>query len=497
MDETTIDLREIIQIIKKRRVYIAKICILFTLVALIASFIIPPTYQGEVLLRVKQPQGLADSLLASLPMDNPLATRQLMMTYAEILTSRTVVQELIDTTQSAKNKSDIPTYEDMLKRIRTQEVKDTEILKVDVLAPSPEEAKRVANTLTQIFLNRITMLVRSEQKIVREFIGQRLNDSKKELSQAEDSLEEYKQREKIYEPQEEGKALIDKLAAIDKLSADNRVSLAASGANLASVNQQLGEEKAGFVADNPLIQQYKAKLAELEVERVGLLQEYTEKNPRVLAVQAGIDDTKSRLNDEVAKVISAEAPSMNPIHLGLLQAKMQSEAEIGAFTAQKQAIDKILAENQGIVEQLPAKQKGLVKVMRNANVAQEIYIMLAKRYEEARISEVQEPTDVQVVDAAVTPEKPVTPRKVLNTVVGFVLGLFFGIGRAFLKEYLNRSICTAKDVQLFLNLPVLGSIPDFNRDAAPRRKKGMFNWLKGILARKKQLARQAGKEVSP
>ncbi|QDR82025.1 GumC family protein [Sporomusa termitida] len=464
MDETTLDLRDIIKTLKKKRKLIIGTFLLFVSLAVVVSFLIPPTYEAETAIRVKQPKGLASSLLSDLPTGNPMGTKQLMSTYAEIIKSRTVVQEVIDKTQADKN--EIPTYENMLKRITTQPVKDTEILNVKIQAGSPEEAQLVANTLIEVFLGRMTALVRGEQSTVKEFIGQRLKDSKAELEQAEAILQKYKEEQKVVDPSQESKALLDKVAGIDKLAAENRVALAASQAKLASTRQQLGSQHQGVVADNALIQQYKAKLTELEIELVSLSANYTDQHPQVVAIQAAIKETKAMLAAEIGRVVNAEAPSINPIYQGLLQSQIQAQAEIAVAGAQKQAIDQIIQEGSQEVAKLPAKEQGLIKVARDANVAQEIYIMLAKRYEEARISEVMEPTDVQIIDKAIAPENPIKPKKVLNVVIAAILGLFVGTGIAFFTEYINKTIRTAEDVKQYLDLPVIGSIPDFDSDTS-------------------------------
>ncbi|AJQ26009.1 GumC family protein [Pelosinus fermentans] len=463
MEETTIDLKDIIKTLKKRRGLIIKIFTGMVVFAVAISFLVPPTYEAETNLRIKQPKGLANSLLGDLPMGNSGATKQLMSTYAEILKSRTVVQAVIDKTQTdGVSEEDIPTYEQMLKRITTQPVKDTEILKVKVTAKSPEEAELVANTLVNTFNERMTYLVRSEQTGIREFIGERLKESKKELEQAETVLEKYKREQKIVAPEEETKAMVDKFAAVDKLAAENTVAMSAAQARLGTAKQQLNKEKPGFVADSPLIQQYKTKLAELEVNLVSLSSKYTEKHPEVMATRAAINETNSKLSSEISRVITADAPSMNPIHQGLLQSQIESEAEIAARTAQSQAIKGIMTSSEQDLNKLPAKEQGLAKVMRDANVNQEIYIMLAKRHEEARISEAMQPTDVQIIDVAIAPEKPISPKKTLNVVIAAILGLFVGTGIAFLLEYMNKTVRNADDVQQYLDLPVLGSIPDFD-----------------------------------
>lgn len=481
MDETVLDLRDIVRIVTKNYKTILIVFLSFVVIAGIASFLIAPTYEAETTIRVKQPKGLASSLLADLPVGGSGNTKQLMSTYAEIMKSRTVVQSVIDETQQDKEKTS--SYKELLGRITTQPVKDTEILKVKVQANSAEEAQQIANILVEKFIQRITYLVRSEQSTVREFIGERLAAAKQDLEKAETTLEEYKRNEKIVAPDAETKALVDRLSAITKLKADNTVVLASAQAKLASTQQNLSQETVGFIADSPLIQQYKVKLAELEVNLVGELEKYTEKHPQVIAARAAITETKVKLNTEIARVVSAEAPSGNPIHQALLQGKIQAEAEIAVANAQNEAIDRVLTDSEKELTKLPAKEQGLARVMRDAMVAQEIYVMLAKRHEEARISEVMAPTDVQIIDSAISPEKPIKPKKMLNIVIAATLGLFAGTAFVFFREYLNRSIRNAEDVQYYLDLPTLGNIPDFENDArlAPKpgrweRIRQLFNW---------------------
>jgi uncharacterized protein involved in exopolysaccharide biosynthesis len=185
---------------------------------------------------------------------------------------------------------------------------------------------------------------------------------------------------------------------------------------LSLANQQLENEKPGFVADNLLIQQCKSKLVDLEVELVGMMRNYTTNHPQVLAAQAEIDEVKRQLGEEISRVVNVEATSLNPIHQGILENKLKAEAELIAALAQKQALDAIVVREEAILTRLPVKEGGLARVMRDSMLAQEIYIMLAKRYEEARITEAMQPTNVQVVDSANLPQRPRAPNHGLHSV---------------------------------------------------------------------------------
>ena len=495
MNETTLDIRQIVKTLKKRKGLIGKIFFLFVLVTTVVSLLIPPTYEGELLLRVKQPKGLANSLLGDIAGGSPMATKQLMSTYAEILKSRVVVEKTIADNKIGLDKDDkdakLAKYQDFVKQVTTQPVRDTEILRVKVTAPSQREAMLWTNSLVDNFLERITALVREEQSTVREFVGERLKEARRELDRAESALAEYKMTQKIAAPTDETKAIVDRLSTANQLLAQNEVAIAAAQGKLASARRQLGSQNAGFLADGPLIQQLKGKLTELELEQAKLLQLYTEKHPRVTAVRAAISETRKKLNQEVARVVNAEAPAANPVHIGVLQARIQAEAELAAGGAQRAALQKVLADGEAELAKLPTKEQGMGRVMRDALVAQEIYSMLAKRFEEARISEVMQPTDAQVVNPAVEPEERIRPRRSLNVAIAAILGLFCGLGAAFFLEYMNRTIRTADDVKEYLGLPVLGAIPDIDKAGshhAPTSGELAQTWqrIRGWLGRAEQ-----------
>lgn len=469
MEETTIDLKEVLRILRKRKLLILRFFVGFLLVALAVSLSWPPTYESESALRVKQKKGLGDSLLGDLPTGSSSATKQLMSTYAEILKSRTVVNALIEEMYGEMPENKKPTYGAMLSRITTQPIKDTEILKVKVTAKDPQEAAKLTDTLVAIFNGRLTELVRTEQKAVRGFIGDRLGDSHKELEQAEIALEKYKSEQKILDPEEETKAFVDKISALDKLSATNKVAISAAQAKLSAAEGQLAGQNAGFIGDNPTVQKYRDSLVEQEVKLVELTQRYTEKHPEVIMTRNKIGEIRQGLQTEIQAVANNRAPSTNPVYMGLLTGRMQGEADLAAAAAQQQAIEKAMAEGEADMAKLPAKERGYVRLLRDTKVAQEIYVMLAKRHEEARIAEVMEATDVQLVDKAVVPDKPIKPKVVLNTLIGALLGLILGLGIAFAMEYINRSIRTDEDVQRYLGVPVLGRIPVFDRPQEKER----------------------------
>ena len=462
MEENSIDLRELLTILIKNLRKICAITASFLVIAVFYLLIASPVYESDSLLRIKQPQGLGSSLLDAVPGANTAATAQLMSTYAEILKSRSVIEPVIQQTEKPNDDGKYPGYDGYVKgHITTTPFKNTEILKVTVNARTPEDAQRANELVVEGFLDRLTGLTRAEQKATKEFIAARVAESKIELHNAESALQAYKEKNKIIDPSENTKVIADRVVMVDKVKAENRVNMATAQSRLSAINEQLGGA-AKATADSTTIKEYNKKLAELEMTKVGYLNKYTDKHPKMQEINNEITSTREQLQAEINKVAALQAPSDNMVHQGLIAGKFQSEAEIAVAQGKEQALAAIEKENSQAIGTLPSIEQGYLRVARDANVAQEIYIMLAKRLEEAKVAEVMVSNEVQVVDTATLPEAPVKPRKMLTLALALLLGLMAGSGYVLAYEMFNRKIRTTEDIQSYLGLPVLGSVPDMD-----------------------------------
>ena len=459
--EITIDLRDLWNVLKKNTATIRKVTIGCVAAAVVYLIVVPPTYESTALLRVKQPKGLGSSILEALPTGNPMASKQLMSTYAEILKSRSVVVPVIEATSKDGDKkiNTNAVYDGFVKgRIITAPLKDTEIMKVTFKANTAEDAQKGNKLLVEGFLNRLTELERGEQKTTRQFIEERINTSKEELQAAESVLTEFKKEHKLLAPESQVQLAAEKLTLADKLRAENQVALEAARARNNAVKAQLQNNTAS-IADNATISGMQAKLAELEAERVSYLDKYTDKHPRVIEVNKEIANMRKTMDAEFKRVAEMMVPSSNPVHQGLLADMFKSEAEISVAQSNLQAVKALENKYNNDVATLSEVEQEYLTLLRDVTVSQEIYVMLAKRLEEAKVAEVAVSTEVQVVDEPTLPDRRVAPSRSKTLVLAFLLGILGSSGFVIARELMNRTVKTSEDVENYLGLPVLGQIP--------------------------------------
>lgn len=86
------------------------------------------------------------------------------------------------------------------------------------------------------------------------------------------------------------------------------------------------------------------------------------------------------------------------------------------------------------------------------------YTTLVQSSEQMRLTASQSTDTVFLYESAQTPQKPVRPRKLLNTALAGIVGAMLAVGAAFLMEYLDDTVKTPDDVSRLASLSTLGMI---------------------------------------
>lgn len=473
--EQIIDLKDIAKILIRKRktiINVTGICILLGGAYLVVT---PSTYQSTAMLRIKQTQGLGNSVLSKETGYSDAMARQLMNTNAEILKSRNVVEPVITAIEGEG--STAPTYEEFVKnRIETKPYKETQLLQVSVTGKSPEKAQEANQLLIDSFLNRLADLSHVEQKTTREFLQKRVVTAKAELSEAEQKLQQFQVDNKIYSTNDQMKGLTDKITLIDREKAQNKLDLETAQAALGSINADLGSAGAS-IADSSTVQAYKAQLANLEARKASYAGKYTDSHPDMKEVNDQIDKARAGLQQEINAIISQQAPSSNAAQQGLLADKFRNEAALAVAQSKEVALADLDKANEDAMKALPEKERGYIQAKRDVDVAQDIYQMLSKRLEEAKVAEVMVPNEVQIVDAPTLPEKSIAPRRVLIMLASAVIGLLLGCFYTLVQSFGNRKVQTSKDVEDMLQVPMLGIIPNHSKTVREEPNNKVLRWL--------------------
>lgn len=433
-EQDTIDVKKQGQVMLQARKQLFMIVAGCTLAAMALSFVLPKEYESTVLLRAKSQKQNGISLQAAAAL-SVLGTNVQSPTqgYIELMKSRNVLDPVIaklDLPEEKKEKLDNKSFaKSNLKIVNT---KGTDLIEVTGIGRTPEEAQQIAGGVIASFQRILTQLNQSEQSLMVKFLKERITIAKKEMEQAEQNLEGFRQNKKIFVPEAQSKAAMEKVLGYDKRLAEQRVQNQSNQVKLREIEGQLAKQNASIraykLADNETIQKMRNSIISKEMALVELRQRYTDKHPSVVLAQKEIEELNQKLKQEVANAVQAGTTSLNPIHAALLGQKVALETELAVGESVIGGLGKLQGDAEQEISNLSSDGLTYIGLERQAAVTREVYTVLVKNYEQTRIQEAMESMDIQVVDEADLPKKPSAPKKMLITAIGGVLGIMAAFG---------------------------------------------------------------------
>jgi tyrosine-protein kinase Etk/Wzc len=157
-------------------------------------------------------------------------------------------------------------------------------------------------------------------------------------------------------------------------------------------------------------------------------------------------DSESRAILETSARLKAQV-SAKEIQLGSMRAFVTAQnPEFRRVTEELASLRNELAKLEGgragPDQPSGSNKAGLenIQLMRDVKYYQMLYELLAKQYEVARLDEAKDPSLIQVLDAAVEPERKIKPKRAMIVVVTTVLAAFAAIAWALISDAMQRAM---------------------------------------------------------
>ena len=353
------------------------------------------------------------------------------------------------------------------KAFKVEGVKKSDVIDISFKHKDPHMAANVVNNLVHFYLDRHLDLHKSPQSY--KFFQEQSRILKNKLAQAEERLKAVKRQHNVTSLDEEKSLLLRQ--EVDLHTALNQtLSQEAETENrIREIRQQLaatpktiphGEE----TDHNPyLISTLQARLVELELKEKELLSKYTEQNRLVRNVRDNIQMVREKLAMQETKRYGKSRSGLNVTYQRLQQELFRNQAELRALKAKKHTQSGQLSGYKKKLEKFNRIEVELNGLKHEIDMDRQNYRLYLTKFEESRISnamDTEKIANVSLIEPAHPPLKPVSPKALLNMVLAVFLGGFGGLGLAFLLEYLDDSLEKTDDVEDYLQLPVLASIPE-------------------------------------
>jgi uncharacterized protein involved in exopolysaccharide biosynthesis len=132
--------------------------------------------------------------------------------------------------------------------------------------------------------------------------------------------------------------------------------------------------------------------------------------------------------------------------------------EGATYAKKRDRLLKALNENQADLASLPTVERELQLRQADVDVASTTYGTVAKELKDAEISADAMP-EARLISPAFVSRLPSHPRRDLFLGVSLFTGLLVGVALAFFLEYINRTARGISDIEDFVGLKVIGTIP--------------------------------------
>lgn len=188
-----------------------------------------------------------------------------------------------------------------------------------------------------------------------------------------------------------------------------------------------------------------------------------------------VENQLSELAMREADLAERYRPS-HPNYQTLLRQRAQLVAERDRLNAQ--------------VSELPETQQEVLRLSRDSQVNQQVYVQLLNQLQEMRLVKAGTVGNVRILDAAMLNPGTIAPRISLITGVSGLIGALLATLLIVVRLLLSRAIKTPEQLEE-LGLPVYATLPDSGEQAGlterirPRRSKKTQEVFRGLLAIKK------------
>ena len=466
---TELSLRDYVRIVLVRKWVVLAIFIAFVAASIYYIKTTPPVYESQILLmRSTTPASLPASIIGL-----SVAPEVWDKSQELLLKSSSSVAEIQQQLQTKCLMASAVELELEIEQIAenisiTAYKESSSILQLIAKANTPELAQALASATAEVYIAKITEFKRIELSQGVSFLKQQMDRVEENLQKAEQALNDFRDKENlIFTSNTVSGGLLDKLGSLqtEQIQTENEIEM--TDAQLQSVQELISEKKkyaqsSSVTALSPQIDQLQSRLIDLELTLNTKLETLTEKDPEIIAIQQKIDVAQKQLKSEFDRLLTEpDVVTFDPISelQGLMQQQVQLNVTLKGLerkaTLVAGRIEKFKVEHPELV----AKQVELTRLERQTRVHEQTYMLLMNKHEEMLLLEQMKTSGLQIINEADLPKVPISPKKKQALVIGFVFGLSLGIMVAFFLEYLDDSIKRKEDVERFLELPVMGTIP--------------------------------------
>lgn len=323
--------------------------------------------------------------------------------------------------------------------------RNSSMLNLSLQGPNVMQATDYLNALMKEYIQSSLDLKNQTAANTVKFIDDQLSGIVDTLRFAEQSLQDFRSRNKVINLSAEGSAILNEIDRLAQENALNDMQLQYYDylQNYLKSNENLANIMAPstMAIGDPLLTSLITELTRLASEKTSLEYSARENSPALLKVNMLIKDNQERLYENVKNIIANAKLKQTDINRQIIRLNRR-------------------------IQDLPATERQLATITRKFELQNSIYTFLLQKRAEAGITKASNMPDQMIIDEARSDAaNKISPKNAENYTIGFILGLMLPLVIIFLKEFFNHTIREKSDVERLTDIPILGTIGHNKRES--------------------------------
>ena len=342
-------------------------------------------------------------------------------------------------------------------RIRVDPVRETNIIKISVASPFPDESAYLTNTLCRLYRDIDINQNSAKYAQANRFISSMIQQQSVKLDNADAALSGYMSRHEIYEVSGNTEELLKKLVEVDAHYNDLQAELNITRNNLDFLNGKLteAEKELGNRISQTVTTQLGSIMDEVrsnESEYVRLVREKGIDAPETTSKKQQLDLLKARYEQLSRSKIAGQIGYIGRTQkysFDVVSEKLQIERKLNDLSFSAKEFGRVKKHYETQLSGLPVKQQEYIRLQRDRDAISKTYVFLKEKLDESRILIGSEMGSVSLLGAAFCPIKPESPDIKKTLILGLFFGGLFAVAYTIGAESLDTTI---RNVSFFREL---------------------------------------------
>lgn len=316
--------------------------------------------------------------------------------------------------------------------------KDVPVIRISYKSSHPEKAALFPDALAEAYIEDYIDNKYGAANVTVDFLDDRITEMNQKLSDSEQMILNYRDNKSITNIQQETETDLRKISQLKIQQTNLRMSLEA----IKDLEKYIQTGKDKFLDLAPNFEAFTDLLSteiiknikQLQAEKRDLLLQYTEKDDRVIVIDAKIRDLTSYLIESISNT----------------RKNLQTKYD-------KLSAD--ILESEKVFIEVPEKERMMTILNREFEIYQQSYNFLNQKKIEAEIAKAAKIAFHRVITPATRSLEPVSPNRVIIKVVSALLGMIAALVLIFIVHSLKARVNDLSTVESQSNIPVIAAVP--------------------------------------